>query len=114
MYQAEFVATNSEDWSQAIEFYDASGACGATGLIPVDADFELVVRDCGSPSLRASTQAGTILRNSPDVIFWRFPQAQMRALRSGSTYAVGLTMTTSSGTEQILAGTLSFLDGVVK
>lgn len=115
MYHAEFLATNSADWAEAIEFYGVGNDCDQSDLIPFDALFELVVRDrrC-SPYLRASSAEGTIVRLSANVITWRFPADRMRGLRPGTSYDVGLTMTTPTGTEQILTGTLSFLDGVVK
>lgn len=114
MYQADFVATDSEDWAEAIEFYDASGTCDASDLVPAEAEFDLAVGDRCRVLLRASTADGTILRPSQHIITWRFTPDQLRQLCAGNTYSVGLTMTTPTGTEQILTGTLSFIDGIVK
>ena len=112
MYEAEFLATDSADWSQAIEFID-----GDTGrpLNVEDADFELVVRDKGHcVLLRAKTEDDSIQRPSDSTISWRFAASEMKVLRHGNTYPVGLTMTTENGTVQVLVATLSFIDGVVR
>lgn len=110
MYQASFTATDSADWAEAIEFID-----GDTSL-PLDistTDFALTVRDkFRSPVLTGTTGDGAIQRVG-NVIRWRFSATAMRAFCVGNTYPVGLTMTTGEGTEQVLVGTLSYIDGIV-
>lgn len=115
MYQIDFTATNSADWAQAIELLAANGKCGDEPFVPGDAEFHLAVSGrCGSPFLKGSTEDGRITRPKPDVIQWLFERHEMKTLRPGTTYAVGLTMTTTNGTIQLFTGTLSFLDGVVR
>ncbi|WMT88283.1 hypothetical protein NO932_06640 [Pelagibacterium sp. 26DY04] len=112
MYQASFTATDSADWAEAIEVIN-----GDTNL-PLDISdiaFELAVRDrCGAELLNASTEAGTLERAGTNVIRWRFTPTDMGGLCTGTTYKVGLTMTTDEGTTQVLVGSLSFIDGVVE
>lgn len=111
MYQVQFLATTSADWAEAIELIDAD-----TNL-PLDvatATFKLQVDDrdgCGV--LTASTEAGTIIQPEPGVVQWHFPLGSMGSLCRGSTYSVGLTMTTADGTTQLFTGTLAIVDGVV-
>ena len=112
MYQVQFVATTSADWAQAVELIDAS-----TNLPLSDGDeaeFELQVDDrCGARMLTASTDDGTITMPEENVIQWRFTPEQHAGLCAGSTYSVGLVMTTVTGTIQLLTGTLAYIDGVV-
>lgn len=115
MYQIDFTATNSADWAQAIELVNVDSKCGDAPIIPDDAVFHLAVSGrCGSPFLKGSTEDGRIQRPRPDVIQWVFERSEMKALRPGTTYDIGLTITTAGGTAQLLTGTLSFIDGVVR
>lgn len=112
MYQVQFSATTSANWAEAIELTDA-----ATNLplhVPDDAVFHLTVEDrCRAPVLRAASDEGTIVRPQDHIIQWTFSATDMGALCSGSTYPVGLTMTTDAGTTQLLIGSLALLDGIV-
>ena len=112
MYEASFIATSSADWAQSVELIDAT-----TNLpldIPDEATFKLAVDGPhGSSYLTASTEEGTITRPAPGVVNWHFTPSQMGRLCDGRTFQVGLTMTTTGGTVQLLRGTLSFLDGIV-
>jgi hypothetical protein len=109
MYQARFFATDDADWSEAI------GITNDTTNQPyddaADATFDLVVSDCGSEVLTASTDDETIERPDDNIIQWRFTAAQMSGLCAGKTYSVGLNMTTLGGTTAILVGTLAVIDG---
>ena len=113
MYEVQFLATSSADWAQAIELIDADTNLPLADID--DATFELSVdrqNGCGSV-LTASTAAGTITQPQANVVQWVFLASQMTGLCDGSTYRVGLTMTTAGGTVQILIGTLTFVDGIV-
>lgn len=111
MYEIQFSATNSADWSQAVQLIDDQ-----TGL-PFDGasiEFSLEVDDRGgAPVLRGSTTDGVIERPEPSIIQWSFPVSQMRALCAGNTYRVGCTATDEGGTIQLFVGTLSLINGVV-
>lgn len=112
MYQVQFEATTSADWAEAIELVD-----DATNLpldIPEGTTFELTIGDCCWPGLNASTDDGKIIMPSANVIQWRFLPADLTRYWSPGTYPVGLTMTTTGGTTQLLVGTLSIIDGVVR
>lgn len=112
MYEVQFFATSSADWGQAIELIDADTNQPMTGID--DATFKLAVDGPGRTSyLTASTAEGTITRPSPHIVQWLFDADELGSLCAGTTYWVGLTMTTDGGTTQLLRGTLIFLDGVV-
>lgn len=112
MYEVQFLATSSADWAQAIELIDADTNLPMTGID--DATFKLAVDGPGNTSyLTASTAEGTLTRPSAHIVQWVFDAADLGSLCAGTTYSVGLTMTTDGGTIQILRGTLAFLDGVV-
>lgn len=112
MYQAQFFATTSADWAQAIELIDAD-----TNLpfeIPEGTTFELDVRGRGGyQSLTRTTAEGTIETPGGGIVQWRFPATDLTNYCLG-TYQVGLTMTTDGGTVQLLLGSLSILDGEVR
>lgn len=112
MYQVQFFATSSAYWAQAIELIDADTN---QPLEDIDsASFALEVDDeCGARLLSASTEDGTLTRPFPYVVQWNFTPEQHSSLCPGSTYRVGLTMTTATGTIQLLIGTLAYLDGIV-
>lgn len=112
MYEVQFTATSSADWAQAIELIDGDTNLPITGI--EDATFKLAVDGPGgTPYLTASSAEGTITRPSTHIVQWVFDTDDLGSLCAGSTYSVGLTMTTDGGTIQILRGTLAFLDGVV-
>ena len=112
MYQTQFLATSSADWAQAVELIDADTNLPLADID--DATFELQVDDeCGASRLTASTAAGTLTRPAAHIVQWRFTPAQHGGLCDRTTYRVGLTMTTDSGTTQLLTGTLVYLDGIV-
>jgi hypothetical protein len=106
-----WVATDDADWGVAIEIIDAD-----TNL-PMDISsasitFALSVKDdCGSVVLSASSDAATITKPDDNTIQWLFTTTQMGALCAGTTYSVGVTMTTAAGTIQVIVGTLAVIDG---
>lgn len=112
MYQIQFLATTSADWTAAVELIDANTNLPLEGV--TDAEFELQVDDgCGNSYLNASTTLGTITTPASNVVQWHFPKSNLSSLNRGRTYNVGLTMTDTEGTIQIFIGTLTFVDGVV-
>lgn len=108
-YKQEFSATDDADWFETIELIDndTSGPLAEAAT----ATYALEVKDCGCAVLTASTAGGTIEQPDDNVIQWRFPATQMSGLCTGKTYDVGLTMTTTEGTIQLLVGTLAVIDG---
>ena len=116
MYQIEFTATNSADWAQALEITDASQhTCDGEPVIPDDATFNLTVSDRhGRRMFSGSTDDGRIQRPNPSTIQWVYERDELTSLCAGNTYNVGLTVTTDNGTTQILIGSLSFIDGIVR
>lgn len=113
MYDIQFIATTSADWAQSVEMVDAN-----TNLpldLPDDAVFELSVGDhCWNGDFRASTTDGTITRPTDNVIQWRFTPNDLHRFNPRISCPVGLTVTTDGGTTQLLVGTLSIIDGVVR
>lgn len=111
MYSVQFQATSSADWVEAIELIDAN-----TNLplaVPAEAVFDLSIGDrCWGP-FDASSADGAITRPAENIIQWRFERSDLCRFWSRGTYSVGLTMTTSGGTTQVLIGTLTIIDGVV-
>lgn len=112
MYEVQFLATTSADWSEAIELIDANTNQPLT--IPDDAEFELTIGGQCWSGLSGSSDDGRITRPKPNVIQWKFTTDDFRRYWPGRTHSVGITMTTSEGTIQILIGTLSIIDGVVR
>lgn len=112
MYNVQFVATTSADWAEAIELTDASTNLALD--VPDDAVFDLAIGPrCWR--FQASSEDGEITRPRDNVIQWQFSPAQLSSFcRGGRTFPVGLTMTTDGGTIQLLVGTLSIIDGVVR
>lgn len=108
----DWIATDDADWGVAIEIIDDD-----TNL-PMDISsgtisFALSIKDnsCDAVLLSASTAAGTITKPDTSTIQWVFTKAQMATLTPGTTYGVGLTMTTVEGTQQVLVGSLAMIDG---
>lgn len=104
----DWIATDDADWAVAIEIIDAS-----TGD-PMDisaATFDFAISECGSSVLTASSDDATITKPTDTSIQWVFTAAQMGSLCPGTTYDVGLKMTTAGGTTQLIVGTLAIVDG---
>lgn len=111
MYEIRFEATDDADWAEAIELIDNETSLALEGA--ADAVFEIQVTDCGTAVLSATTEDDTITKPEDNIISWRFTKAQMGSLCTGKTYAVGCTMTTDDGTEQLFIGSLAVIDGYV-
>lgn len=113
MYEVQMFATSSADWAESIELIDATTNLPMAGI--VDATFSMAVDDRrGRQVLIASTAAGTISRPQQHIVQWAFSPQQMAGLCDGTTYRVGLTITTANGSSvQIILGSLAFLDGIV-
>lgn len=113
MYEVQMFATSSADWEESIELIDATTNLPLADID--DATFSMAVDDRrGRQVLVASTAAGTISRPEPHIVQWVFAPSQMAGLCDGTTYRVGLTITTANGgTVQIILGSLAFLDGIV-
>ena len=114
MYEVQFVATSSADWAQAVELIDTT-----TNLpldVPDEAVFELTIGDrcCSCGGFDASSDDGEITMPTPSTIQWNFTRTDLNRYWPRNTYPVGLTMTTNGGTVQLLVGTLSIIDGVVR
>jgi len=106
-----FYATDDADWTEAIELFDDE-----TGAPLADAatatEFELVVTECGDTVLSASLTDATITKPDAYTIRWRFTVAQLGSLCVGTTYGVGITMTTDADQVlQLVSGSLVFKDG---
>lgn len=106
-----FFATDDADWSEAIELFDDE-----TGAPLADAatatEFEIVVTDCGRTILSARLSDLTIQKPDPYTIRWLFTVSQLGGLCVGTTYGVGITMTTdASQVLQLVSGSLVFKDG---
>lgn len=112
MYQVQFQATTSADWAEAVELIDAK--TNLPLVIPQEAEFRLTIGDrCWGP-FNASTEDGTITRPAENILQWRFTPDELRRFWPQGNYPVGLTMETLGGTTQILIGTLSIINGVVR
>jgi hypothetical protein len=113
MYRTQdWIATNDADWGVAIEIVDAT----TNALMDISSSaitFALSVKDpsCDAVVLSASSAAGTITKPTLNSIQWIFTAAQMQTLCPGTTYEVGVTMTTATGTIQIVVGSLAVVDG---
>lgn len=106
-----FFATDDADWIEAIELIDDE-----TGDPLADAatatDFELRVTECGDTVMSALLSDATITKPDAYTIRWGFTVDQLGALCIGTTYGVGLTMTTlSDQVVQLVSGSLVFKDG---
>jgi hypothetical protein len=108
MYEVRWFGTDDASFGKAIELFDDD-----TGL-PLDiedATFALQVSHCGSAELSASSDDGTIITPADSTIQFLFSAEQMGSLCPGTTYDVGLTMTTNAGTIQLLVGSLAIING---
>lgn len=107
----DWIATDDADWAVAIEIVDAD----TNELMDISSaaiSFALSVKDeCDSVVLSASSDEATITKPTNNSIQWAFTASQMSGLDTSTTYNVGLTMTTVTGTTQILVGTLAVVDG---
>jgi hypothetical protein len=109
MYSKTFAATDDADWAVSIELFDDD--TGAELAEAADADFNVEVSLNGSSVLSASTDDATITKPEDHIVQWVFTAAQMNGLCPGTTYTVGLTMTTITGKTQLLVGSLAVIDG---
>ena len=113
MYEMQFIASSSAGWAQAVELIDST--TNRPLDVPPEAVFELEIGDhCWTGDFRATTDDGSISRPKNNVIQWNFSRDQLRSYWLAKTYRVGLTMTTGGGTVQLLVGTLSIIDGIVR
>lgn len=114
MYEVTFpAATSSAGWSAAVEIIDDSTGRAIADLSSYRA--QLAVMDsCGNAVLSADSDAGTItIVASLGQLKWSFSPDDMSGLCPPQTLNVGLTLTNSDGTRQILVGKLPFIDGYV-
>lgn len=111
MYQVQFVASSSADWAAAVELIDAS--TNQPLDVPVDATFNLTIGGRCWSDFKANTADGKITRPADNIVQWRFSHDDIHRFWPRNTYDVGLTMTTTEGTIQLLIGTLSIIDGIV-
>jgi hypothetical protein len=108
------IVSNRETWIEQIELiddetdepYDVSDA--------EEAHMRIVSKDDGS-SISGTIINGTIVsdRFASGIIEWSFSEAQMRTLCPGE-YDIGITIKFPDETKQVLAGTVSIIDGVVE
>lgn len=111
-YDGKFSGTDDASWGESIGLYDNDTNQPLADA--ADADFNLEVSDCGTAVLTASfiDGVGTDMTKPNDyTIQWLFSAEQMAGLCPGTTYAVGLTMTTNTGKVQLLVGSLAVIDG---
>jgi hypothetical protein len=108
MYKVQWFGTDDADFAKAIELFDATTN---QPLDTTDADFNLQVSECGTSMLAASTEDATIVVPETGVVQFTFTAEQMGGLEPGTTYDVGLTMTTNTGKTQLLYGTLAIING---
>ena len=112
MYLANFgQISNRETWSQTIQVVDEDGNDADIS----DATISVAVRNRKSfpnqaQDLEASVGDGVTV-SSPNFTF-QFEESDMDALDPG-TYDVGITITISSFTTQLLKGTVHIVDGIV-
>lgn len=106
-----FFATDDADWIEAIELFDDETGAGLADAATAT-DFNLVVTECGDTVLSASLLNATIEKPDDYTIRWEFTVTQLGALCIGTTYGVGITMTTDGGqVVQLVSGSLVFKDG---
>lgn len=111
MYQTQqWVATDDADWGVAIVIIDDS-TNEPMDISAATTTFALNVSECGTSVLSASSDEATITKPDDNTIQWVFTASQMGGLCPGTTYDVGLTMTTVTGTQQLIVGTLAIIDG---
>lgn len=108
MYQVRWFGTDDADFAKSIELIDATTN---QPLDTTDADFNLQVSECGTSMLTASTDDATIIIPETGTIQFTFTADQMNSLEPGTTYDVGLTMTTNTGKTQLLVGSLAIING---
>ena len=108
-----FFATDDADWIEAIELIDDETSDPLADAATAT-DFELVVTDRhdGCTILSASLLDATITKPDDYTIRWRFTVSQLGTLCVGTTYGVGITMTTDADQVlQLVSGSLVFKDG---
>lgn len=112
MYDVQFFATTSADWAEAVELIDADTNLALD--VPDDATFALTIGGRCWSDFAITSEGGEITRPADNIIQWRFTASDFSRYWPGGTHRVGLTMTTTGGTTQLLIGTLSVLDGIVR
>lgn len=105
--------SNRADWIETIELVDDDTGEIITDLSGVSVALQVRARDCCSPILSASSDAGTITIGEGGIIQWHFTKTQMGGLCAG-VYDIGITVTRDGITEQELIGTMPVLEGVVR
>lgn len=109
MYEVQWSATDDAAFGKAVELFDNDTNLPLADA--ADADFNFAVSHCGSSVLTASSDAGTITKPMSHIAQFIFSAEQMRSLCPGTTYDVGLTMTTNTGKTLILVGSLAIING---
>lgn len=109
MYQVQWSATDDAAFGKAIELFNTETNLPLTEA--TDADFNFAISSRGSELLTASSEAGTITKPMDHIVQFIFSAEQMACLCAGTTYEVGLTMTTNIGKTQLLVGSLAVIDG---
>lgn len=112
MYQGTLPpASNRADWTETLKLTDDD-----TGD-PIDltgAAMAIAVRDLANCLvLSGSIADGKVTLLETGVAQWSFPASAMGGLCAGE-YAVGITLTMSGTVEQVFAGTLPIIEGIVR
>lgn len=106
-----FFATDDADWIEAIQPLD-DDTNEPLADVATATEFELRITECGDTVMSALLSDATITKPNAYTIRWDFTVDQLGALCIGTTYGVGLTMTTSSNqVVQLISGSLVFKDG---
>lgn len=102
------VKTNRETWTQTIAVVDQDGV----DVNIAAATIEIAVRLKGNTTADLSATVGDgITISSPDFTF-TFSETDMETLDPG-IYDVGIVVTISSTSTQLLVGTVSIVDGIL-
>lgn len=109
MFQVQWSATDDAAFGKAVALFDDNTNQPLADA--ADADFNFAISHCGSSVLTASSEAGTITKPMSHIAQFIFSAEQMASLCPGTTYDVGLTMTTNVGKTQLLVGSLAVING---
>ncbi|MFM2005301.1 MAG: hypothetical protein RLZZ09_956 [Pseudomonadota bacterium] len=108
MYDIRAFATDDADWALRVDLIDdtTGAALDTTGC-----DFSMAISEREYVLFTGTNADGTIEVPQTGTIQWRLTPDDLGSLEPGNTYSFGVTMTSATGTTQLLLGTLAYVDG---